>query len=154
MSGRPVTFGTNVSANTPGSSITPDLVGAFTVSHAVAGPGGTATWFDTSAFKQPLDADGKTPHFGNMGRNNVNGPGLFDLDLALFRKFKFGERIVAEFRAETTNFTNTPSFAAPNTTVGSADFGKIISTLNGLIANQSIGGTGPRTVTLALRIRF
>ena len=62
MGGRPMTFGTTVSANTPGSSITPDMVGAFTVSHVVGGPGGTATWFDTSAFKQPLDADGKTPH--------------------------------------------------------------------------------------------
>jgi hypothetical protein len=154
MGGRPLTFGTTVSANTPGSSITPDMVGPFTVSHAVAGPGGTATWFDTSAFKQPLDADGKTPHFGNMGRNNLNGPGLFDLDLSLFRKFKFTERIVAELRAETTNFTNTPAFAAPNVTVGNVDFGKITSTLNGLIANQSIGGTGPRVLTFALRVRF
>ncbi len=154
MSGRPMTFGTNVSANTPGSSITPDQIGAFTVSHAVAGPGGTATWFDTSAFKQPLDADGKTPHFGNMGRNNLNGPGLFDLDGSLFRKFSFTERIVAELRAETTNLTNTPAFASPNVSVGSADFGKITSTLNGLIANQSVGGTGPRSLTFALRIRF
>ena len=154
MSGRPLTFGTTVSANTPGSSITPDEVAPFSVSHAVAGPGGTATWFDTSAFKQPLDADGKTPHFGNMGRNNLNGPGLFDLDLSLFRKFKFTERIVAELRAETTNFTNTPAFAAPNVTLGNVDFGKITSTLNGLIANQSVGGTGPRVLTFALRIKF
>jgi hypothetical protein len=154
MTGRPMTFGTNVSANTPGSSITPDQVAPFTVSHAVAGPGGTATWFDTSAFKQPLDADGKTPHFGNMGRNNLNGPGLFDLDLSLFRKFPIKERVVVELRTETTNFTNTPAFAAPNLTVGSADFGKIRSTLNGLIANQSVGGTGPRVLTFALRIRF
>jgi len=154
MSGRPMTFGTTVSANTPGSSITPDQIAPFVISHNVAGPGGTATWFDTSAFKQPLDADGKTPHFGNMGRNNLNGPGLFDLDLSLFRKFKIKERVVVELRAETTNFTNTPAFAAPNTTVGNADFGKITSTLNGLVANQSIGGTGPRLLTFALRIKF
>ncbi len=154
MSGRPMTFGTDVNANTPGSNITPDQVGAFTVSHAVAGPGGTATWFDTSAFKQPLDADGKTPHFGNMGRNNLNGPGMFDLDMPLFRKFHFTEKIVTELRAETTNLTNTLTFAAPNVTVESADFGKITSTLNGLIANQSVGGTSPRSLTFALRIRF
>ena len=89
-----------------------------------------------------------------MGRNNLNGPGLFDLDLSLFRKIPITERIVAELRAETTNFTNTPSFAAPNVTVGDANFGKITSTLNGLIANQSVGGTGPRVLTFALRIRF
>jgi hypothetical protein len=154
MSGRPLTFLTTVSPNTPGTTLTPDQIGAFTVSHAVAGPGGTATWFDASAFKQPLDADGKTPHFGNMGRNNLNGPGLFDLDMSLFRKFHVKERFVAELRAETTNLTNTPAFAAPNVTVGDANFGKITSTLNGLIANQSVGGTGPRSLTFALRIRF
>ena len=141
-------------ANTPASSITPDEIAPFVVTHNVAGPSGTATWFDTTAFKQPLDADGKTPHFGNMGRNNLNGPGLFDLDLSLFRKFKITEKVVAELRAETTNFTNTPSFSAPNLTVGDANFGKIPSTLNGLVAGASIGGTGPRAVTFALRIKF
>ena len=65
--------------------------------------------------------------------------------------FRITER---EGAAETTNFTNTPAFAAPNVTVGNADFGKITSTLNGLVANQSVGGTGPRVVTFALRLRF
>jgi hypothetical protein len=154
MTGRPMTFGTNVSANTPGSSITPDQIGPFTVTHNIAGPGGSATWFDTSAFKQPLDADGKTPHFGNMGRNNLSGPGLGNLDLSLFKKFQIKERVKAEFRVETLNFTNSPAFAAPNTTVGSADFGKITSTLAGLISGQTIGGTGPRSIQMGLKFNF
>jgi hypothetical protein len=154
MTGRPMTFGSTVSANTPGSSQTPDQVGPITLLHNVAGPGGSATWFDTSVFKQPLDADGKTPHFGNMGHNNISGPGLGDLDLSLFRKFQITERIKAEFRAESLNFTNSPAFAAPNTTVGSADFGKITGTLAGLISNQSVGGTGPRSIQLGLKISF
>ena len=155
MTGRPLTFGTNVSANTPGSSQTPDQVGPINVLHSIAGPGGTALWFDTSsAFRQPLDADGKTPHFGSMGRNDFNGPGLGDLDLSVFRKFQITERFKAEFRAESLNITNSPAFANPSTTVGSADFGRITSTLAGLISNQGVGGTGPRSIQLGLKLSF
>jgi len=154
MTGLPITFGTTVSANTPGTSLTPDQTGPITVLHRVAGTGGSALWFDTSTFKQPLDADGKTPHFGNMGRNNFFGPGLGDLDFSLFRKFQLSERLKGELRFESFNFTNTPSFANPNTTVGSVDFGKVTSTMAGLIANQSSGGVGSRSIQLGLKFTF
>jgi hypothetical protein len=154
MSGRPMTFGTTVSANTPGSSLTPDQVGEIRILHGVAGPGGSDMWFDPSSFRQPLDADGRTPHWGNMGRFNVDGPGLFNLDLSVFRKFQLSERLNGEFRVETLNFTNTPAFANPNTTVGNANFGKVTGTLAGLIANQGIGGTGPRSIQLGFKISF
>jgi carboxypeptidase family protein len=154
MTGRPMTFDSTVSANTPGSSQTPDQVAPVKLLHGVAGPGGSAFWFDTSSFKQPLDVDGKTPHFGNMGHNNISGPGLGDLDLSLFRKFQITERIKGEFRAESLNFTNSPAFDKPNTQLGNANFGKITGTLAGLISNQSIGGTGPRSIQLGLKISF
>jgi hypothetical protein len=154
MTGRPITFGTSVSANTPGSNITPDQIGEIEILHNIAGPGGSVLWFDTSVFKQPLDADGKTPHFGNMGRNNFSGPGLGNLDASLFRKFQITERLKGEFRAESLNFTNTPAFGNPNTSLGSADFGKVTGTLAGLIANQGTGGTGSRVVQLGLKLVF
>ncbi|MFB3825324.1 MAG: carboxypeptidase regulatory-like domain-containing protein [Bryobacteraceae bacterium] len=154
MTGLPLTFGTTVSANTPGSSITPDQTGPIAVRHMVAGPRGSELWFDTSPFRQPLDADGKTPHFGNLGRNNFDGPGLGDLDFSLFRKFQMTERIRGELRFESFNFTNTPAFSNPNTSVGSVDFGKITGTLAGLIANQSVGGVGPRSIQLGLKLSF
>lgn len=154
MSGRPLTFGTTVSANASGNSLTPDMVGDFKVLHGIAGPSGSVLWFDTSVLRQPLDADGKTPHWGNMGHNNVSGPGLGNLDLSLFRRFQFGERLKAELRAESTNVTNTPAFGNPNMTVGSADFGKVTGTLAGLIANQGVGGTGSRGMQLGLRLTF
>jgi hypothetical protein len=143
-----------VSANTPGSTQTPDQIGAINVTHAIAGPSGSVTWFDTSAFKQPVDADGKTPHFGNLGHNNFNGPGLGDLDFSISRKFAFTERFKAEFRAEGLNVTNSPAFASPNMTVGDVNFGKVTGTLSGLIANQSVGGTGPRQIQLVLKFSF
>jgi hypothetical protein len=79
---------------------------------------------------------------------------LGNLDLSLFRKFQFTERLKGEFRFESFNFTNTPAFANPNTTVGSADFGKVTATLAGLISNQGVGGTGPRSVQLGLKLIF
>lgn len=154
MTGRPFTFGTNVSPNASGNSLTPDQIGPITVLGNIAGNAGSALWFDTSAFRQPLDADGKTPHWGNLGRNNFNGPGLFNLDLSVFRKFQITERLRGELRGEATNFTNTPAFGNPNATLGSADFGKVTGTLAGLIANQGVGGTGSRAVQLGLRLLF
>jgi hypothetical protein len=154
MTGRSLTFGTTVSNNTPGSSQTPDLTGPINILHNVAGPSGSATWFDTTSFKQPLDPDGRTPHFGNMGRNNFDGPGLGDLDLSLFRKFQIGERVKGELRFESLNFTNTPAFANPDATVGSVTFGRVTGTLAGLISNQGVGGTGPRTIQLGFKLMF
>ena len=89
-----------------------------------------------------------------MGRNNFYGPGLGDLDFSIFRKFRLTERVKAEFRAEAMNVTNTPAFANPNTTVGNANFGKLTGTLAGLISNQGVGGTGPRAISLGMKITF
>jgi len=164
MTGRPFTLGTNVSANTPGSSITPDLRGEMKLTHAVAGTVGTATWFDTTGcvpvvtpscfVQQPLDADGRTPHFGNLGRNVFNGPGLGNLDFSIFRRIEVTERVKVELRGESTNVTNSPAFGNPNTTLGDANFGRITGTLAGLVTNQGVGGTGPRAVNLGIKITF
>jgi hypothetical protein len=161
MTGRPLTFGTNVANNTPGSSLTPDLVGEVRRTHLVAGPSGTDTWFDTTGcipvtsscfLQQP--PTGATGRFGNSGRNNFSGPGLGNLDLSIFRKFDITERAKLEFRAEATNVTNTPAFGNPNTTLGDANFGRLTGTLAGLITNQGVGGTGPRSIQLGLKLTF
>ncbi len=89
-----------------------------------------------------------------MGRNDVNGPGLGNLDLSLFRKFQITERIRGELRADSTNVTNSPAFNNPNLTFGNTDFGKITSTLTGLVANAGTGGTGPRSIRLGIKLNF
>jgi hypothetical protein len=49
--------------------------------------------------------------FGNMPRNAIYGPGYFDWDFSLIKKFTFGERLTLEARAEIFNIINHPNFA-------------------------------------------
>ncbi|MBL8223220.1 MAG: TonB-dependent receptor, partial [Bryobacterales bacterium] len=103
--------------NAPGNSNDPNLVGAYRVTKGV---GTHTTWFDPSAFAQPAAGT-----FGTVGRNTFTGPGLFNLDASLFRKFAITERFVAELRVESFNFTNTPKFNNPNGDITSPNFGRV-----------------------------
>ena len=133
-------FGSTISVNTPGSSSSPDQAGQSKILHGIAGPGGSALWFDTSVFVQPLNADGRTPHFGNVGPNSMSGPGLGNLDLSLFRKIRVTERWRADLRFETFNFTNTPAFNNPGSdgTIGGAG---TTSTNSVSLATRNADGT-------------
>ena len=79
-------------------------------------------WFDKSAFVLP-----KAYVYGNSGRNVLFGPGLVNLDFSLFKNFAATERFTVQFRAESFNFTNTPSFNVPNARIDLAAGGVITS---------------------------
>ncbi|MFZ5929284.1 MAG: TonB-dependent receptor domain-containing protein [Acidobacteriota bacterium] len=66
------------------------------------------------------------------------------VDFSVFKLFPITERVKLQFRAESFNLTNTPWFGAPNTTLGSANFGVVSPSQ----AND------PRNVQLALRLMF
>jgi hypothetical protein len=51
--------------------------------------------------------------FGTMGRNLFRDAGFRDLDLSVTKRWKFGERLTAQFRAEFFNILNHPNFANP-----------------------------------------
>jgi hypothetical protein len=53
--------------------------------------------------------------FGNLGRNQIDGPGLFDFDFSVFKNLKITERINTQFRVEMFNVLNHPSFFVPFT---------------------------------------
>jgi hypothetical protein len=65
-------------------------------------------------------------------------------DLSVFKNFPLRERLVLQFRAAAYNFTNTPWFSAPSTSINSANFGVI--TLSQ--AND------PRYIQLMMRLSF
>ena len=66
------------------------------------------------------------------------------IDFSLFKAFRLYERMNLQFRVEAFNLTNTPWFAAPNTTLGGSAFG-VVTKAN---AND------PRNVQLALKLVF
>ena len=79
---------------------------------------------------------------GNSPRNQVRGPGYRNLDLALSKHIGLPKEMDMEFRAEVFDIMNTPQFAQPNGSFGSAAFGSISSTV-----------TDPRVAQFALRIK-
>jgi hypothetical protein len=113
----------------------PNLVGNPNLSPGQRSP---ARFFNTAAFAT-------APQFtiGTASRNPVRGPAYRDLDLALVKNTTVFPETGVEFRAELFNVTNTPAFAQPNGSFGSAAFGSITSTT-----------TDPRVLQLAARIRW
>jgi hypothetical protein len=97
-------------------------------------------WFNTAAFRQPAPFT-----FGDAPRTipNLRAPGQRAVDLSLFKQFPISEKRYVEFRAEFFNFTNTPNFGLPGTTIGVGAFGVISSQAN-----------TPRQIQFGLKIYF
>jgi hypothetical protein len=82
--------------------------------------------------------------FGNARRGSLRGPGAYNVDLSVFKDFKFGETRILQFRLEAFNLFNHAQFANPNNTVDSPGVsGTITSTVN-----------SARQVQLALKFNF
>jgi hypothetical protein len=59
------------------------------------------------------------------------GPGLFNFDMNLLKRFTVREKITAEFRLDAISATNTPHFPNPTTNVNSTSFGRISAPSSG-----------------------
>jgi hypothetical protein len=140
MSGTPFTVSSSgASVNSPGNSQSADQVGEI---DKLGGIGRGNPYYDRSAWAPVTEV-----RYGNTGRNSVRGPGLWNIDLGLFRRFPIGDRVNLELRAEAFNLTNTPKFGNPNGSVTSGNFM--------YITNASFGGTGSeRQFRLGARISF
>jgi hypothetical protein len=64
---------------------------------------------------------------GNVGANNIAGPGYWEFDAALSRTFQLRESKRVEFRAEAFNVTNAFRMMDPNLTLNSNTFGQVTS---------------------------
>jgi outer membrane receptor protein involved in Fe transport len=83
-------------------------------------------WLDAAAFAVPVRGT-----WGNLGRNTFRGPGLFQVDFALQRRFRLGAERSFEFRVEAFNAFNRQNLANPNTNISSGPaFGRITGPLN------------------------
>jgi hypothetical protein len=132
----------STSLNAPGNGNRPNVNGPVAILGRT-GPG--QLYFDTSAFSAP-----KANTLGNVGRDVLHGPRLFDIDFSIFRKFRITERVRMEFRAESFNLTNTPWFDRPDTNFSDAAFGQV-TTAQG---NQSVKVNMNRSLQGSLRLTF
>jgi hypothetical protein len=100
--------------------------------------GGQGLFFNLGAFTVPVPGT-----FGDAGRNTIEGPGLFSLNLSLARSFTLGnERRRIEARVDATNFTNHPSVTSINTIVNGSSYG------------LPVAMQGMRTLSATVRLRF
>jgi hypothetical protein len=93
----------------------PNLIGnPFTGNCSNGAPVKTVVcWFNPAAYGLP-----PLGSFGNAGRNSLPGPDYKDVDLALLKDTRVGERGSVEFRAEVFNLVNHPNFSVPVNTTG------------------------------------
>lgn len=99
-------------------------------------------WFDVSAFRPTAESTGT---YGTSGRNILSGPPQRQVDFSIIKNTRFGERLRHQLRCELFNALNTPQFAAPNATIGTAGVGVISSLLY---------NTPMRQIQLAMKLEF
>ncbi len=141
------TSGTGPDGNT--NSQRPNLVPGQPLYSA----GGT---FNPSAFctpgtEDPLYPGGTCPSgFGGIPRNFLRGPGVWQSDWALSKRFPVTERVQVQFRAEVFNVFNRAQFANPDGLISASDFGRIYLPLN----TTPIGMGTPRQFQFLLKLQF
>jgi hypothetical protein len=99
---------------------------------------------------------------GTLGRNVISGFGMWQVDLALRREFRWSERRRIQLRIEAFNLLNHTNFADPTQYLNSAVFGQSTSMLNLMLGSGSPGSGlapilqagGPRSLQGSLRLRF
>src|SRR6202007_1592568 len=104
--------------------------------------------------------------FGTMGRNIFRDTGFHNVDFSVSKSFKLGERMKAQFRVETFNIFNHPSFANPNGGTSTywqgatadpsqaGSFGCGCSTPDNAAFNPVLGSGSNRAIQLGLKFIF
>src|SRR5581483_8816340 len=144
-SGTPFSVTSNsASLNAPGQGQqTADQIKAEVTK--LGGIGASSPYYDPTAFAPVTQV-----RYGNTGRNILRGPGLVNLDGALFRNFRVKERWNVQLRGECYNVSNTPHFNNPS---GNASAGGFLAITSALSRANNVEG-GERQFRLALKISF
>jgi len=118
----------------PGTGISGSVRGQLTGTSTGAADG---YYLNPAAYTAPAAGE-----WGSAGRNSAIGPRQFQLNAAVGRTFRWGERFNLDWRIDATNVLNTVTYASVNTIVGSPQFGLPN------VANQM------RRIQSSLRVRF
>ncbi len=105
---------------------------------------GQVKYITTAASAFTIPARGT---FGNLKRNALRGPGFWQTDASLIKRFAFKETMNLEFRAEVQNLFNHVNLGQPNSdaTNGGTNFGTINNTNTNAVQ---------RNVQFAVRFAF
>jgi len=142
QSGTPLTItGNGTLLNTPGNTAFANLNGEHKV---LGGLGPGKLYFDPTVYSLPLAAQQ-----GNLRRNSgPEGPGFWQLDLALFKRFLIDTKRYAEFRIDAFNAPDATRWGNPNTGFSTAT-GNTFGQIQGLA-----GQTSQRVIRFGGRFAF
>lgn len=95
----------------------PNLIGDV---QAGSGDGLTSPYFNVTPIGSAGSAFGRPAAgtFGNLGRNAVTGPGFWNVDASLFKRFRLRGRSELELRIEAQNVFNHVNLGNPDSTIG------------------------------------
>ena len=188
QSGQPFTLNYNAEDDYSGGGDgydRPDVVGPIVYNYSDPN-----NFLNLSSFAMPCTNNGTisgaaadcvpgTRHYGNLGRNALQGPPFKQWDLAIYKDTKITERVSVQLRADFFNILNHPNFSNPVLPAFIADpasninpactcgfsangagrevgngFYHIVATGDVGIGNPFLGGGGPRGIQLAAKFLF
>jgi hypothetical protein len=110
-------------------------------------------WLNPAAFAVPANGT-----WGNLGRNAVRAPGLWQFDPALHKRFAVNERIGVNFRAEAFNVFNRAQYGKPAVTwappKGGVDNPNNFGVITGSYNTNPAGSGTPRELQFSLKVEF
>ena len=122
----------------------PNLILPNAVYNSTIGP--SLQWLNPAAF-----ATNPTGTYGNLGRDSLRGPGTFNFDVSLSRRFKLQEKFTLQARAEAFNVIN-----HTNLGFGTSGAGTVGASMN--ITSATFGAltaaADPRILQFALKLLF
>lgn len=116
----------NVTQATTHQSSRADFVGG---NPYAVNPEATLQYLSPASFARvPIGMGGAPVRPGNLGRNALRAPGFWNIDLALSKNFRFGERYGLQIRCDMLNAFNHTNFSGISTGIETANFGRFTST--------------------------
>jgi hypothetical protein len=126
-SGAPLTVTSGVDSNFDGNTNDrADLIGDPFLDPNRSRSAAAAQWFNIAAFSKTTQLIHS--YDGTAGRNILDGPGLRNVDLGIFREFRVTESKRVQFRAEATNALNMVNLSNPGVNANSPSTFGIITT--------------------------
>ena len=106
----------------------------------------TGLWLNPAAFAVPANGT-----WGNLGRDVLRAPALFQIDTSLSKRVVITERAGFDFGVEVFNILNHPQLGVPSANISStSNFGRITTPIN----TSPVGAGTPRQVQVFGRFSF